>query len=60
MFDSDHSFSIDQCGEVDQISEHAAVLIPFYFLPLVILLGIVAKNVMNMIRRRLHNNRLVL
>jgi len=60
VFDSDHSFSIDQCGEVDQISEHAAVLIPFYFLPLVILLGIVAKNVMNKIRRRLHNNRLVL
>ena len=49
MFDSDHSFSIDQCGKVDQISEHAAVLIPFYFLPIVILFGIVTKEVITKI-----------
>jgi len=45
VFNKDHHFSIDQCGDVDQISEHAAVLIPFYFLPLIILLGLISKEI---------------
>ena len=58
MFDSDHSFSIDQCGNVDQISEHAAVLIPFYFLPLIILFGLITQKTLVKVKTRL-NNRLV-
>ena len=58
MFDSDHSFSIDQCGNVDQISEHAAVLIPFYFLSLIILFGFVAKEVITKMRGRTVHTRL--
>ena len=60
MFDSDHSFCIDQCGKVDQISEHAAVLIPFYFLPIIILFGLVGKEVATKVKRlHLCNSRLV-
>ncbi|XP_065908085.1 uncharacterized protein [Dysidea avara] len=51
VFDSDHSFCIDQCGKVDQISEHAAVLIPFYFLPIIILFGLVGKEVATKVKR---------
>jgi len=50
VFNKDHSFSIDKCGNVDQISEHAAVLIPFYFLPLMILFGLVAKEVFTKVK----------
>jgi len=50
-------FSIDQCGEVDKISEHATVLIPFYFLPLFILLGIVAKKFVAEMKQRISNAR---
>ena len=45
MFNSDHSLSIDQCGQVDTISEHAAMLIPFYFFPLIILLVIITRKI---------------
>ena len=55
VFNKDHSFSIDQCGNVDQISEHAAVLIPFYFLPLIILFGLVAKEIYGRIKTVLKN-----
>ncbi|XP_065908083.1 uncharacterized protein [Dysidea avara] len=55
VFDSDHSFSIDQCGNVDQISEHAAVLIPFYFLPMIILFGLIAKETIDRVKTMLHN-----
>ena len=58
MFDSDHSFSIDQCGNVDQISEHAAVLIPFYFLLIIILFGLIAKEIVSRVKTAL-NKRLV-
>ena len=54
VFDSDHSFSIDQCGNVDQISEHAAVLIPFYFLPIIILFGFAAKEVYKKVKGKCH------
>ena len=54
MFNKDHSFSIDQCGNVDQIGEHAAVLIPFYFLPLIILIGLVAREIASRVITRLH------
>ena len=59
MFDSDHSFSIDQCGNVDQISEHAAVLIPFYFLPMIILFGLIAKETIDRVKTMLHNRLVV-
>ena len=37
MFNGDNSLNTDQYGQVDTISEHAAMLIPFYFVPLIIL-----------------------
>ena len=45
MLNSEHSFSIDHCGQVDTISEHAATLIPLYFFPLIILLVIITRMV---------------
>ena len=36
---------IDHCGQVDTISEHAAMLIPFYFFPLIILLVIITRKI---------------
>ena len=45
MFNSDHSWSIDHCGQVDAISEHAAMLIPFYFFPLIILLVTITRKI---------------
>ena len=45
MFNSDHSLSIDHCGQVNTISEHAAMLIPFYFFLLIILLVIITRKV---------------
>ena len=36
MLNSDHPLNIDHCGKVDITSEHAAMLI-FYFFPLIIL-----------------------
>ena len=45
VFNSDHSLSIDHCGQVDTISEHAAMLIPFYFFPLIILLVIITRKI---------------
>ena len=59
MFDSDHSFSIDQCGNVDQISEHAAVLIPLYFLPIVLLFGFVAKEIFTKVKGIRHDTLVV-
>jgi len=32
---------IDECGNINQISDHAALLIPFYYAPLVLLLIVV-------------------
>ena len=29
---------IDECGEVNRISEHVAMMIPFYYIPLLLLL----------------------
>ncbi|XP_065909021.1 uncharacterized protein [Dysidea avara] len=55
VFDSDHSFSIDQCGNVDQISEHAAVLIPFYFLPLMTSFVLIAKEIISRVKTVLSN-----
>ena len=45
MFNSDHSLSIDHCGQVDTISEHAAMLIPLYFFPLIILSVIITRKI---------------
>ena len=45
MFNGDHSLSTDQYGQVDTISEHAAMLIPFYFFPLIILLVIITRKI---------------
>ena len=45
MLNSDYSFSIDHCGQVDTISEHAAMLIPFYFFPLIILMVIITRMI---------------
>jgi len=38
VFDTAHSFEVDECGEVESFSEHAIMLIPFYFTPLIILI----------------------
>ena len=40
VFGADHSFSIDQCGHVDTISIHVAILTPFYYFPVVVLCGV--------------------
>ena len=45
VFTSDQSFSIDKCGQVDAISGHAAILIPFYFFPLIILFVIITTKI---------------
>jgi len=45
VFTSDQSFSIDKCGQVDAISGHAAILIPFYFFPLIILFVIITRKI---------------
>ena len=29
---------IDECGEVNEISEHVAMMVPFYYIPLLLLL----------------------
>ena len=29
---------IDECGEVNTISEHVAMMVPFYYIPLLLLL----------------------
>ncbi|XP_065913374.1 uncharacterized protein [Dysidea avara] len=44
-FDSHHSFSIDKCGEVDRMSEHATMLVPFYFFPLLIIFILILKEI---------------
>ncbi|XP_065906418.1 uncharacterized protein [Dysidea avara] len=41
VFDVSHSFEIDECGEVKSLSEHAAILIPFYYIPLIMLIVLV-------------------
>ena len=29
---------IDECGEINEISEHVAMMVPFYYIPLLLLL----------------------
>ncbi|XP_065907815.1 uncharacterized protein [Dysidea avara] len=41
VFDASHSFEINECGEVESLSEHAAILIPFYYIPLIMLIVLV-------------------
>ena len=45
MYGADHSFSIDQCGHVDTISTHVAILTPFYYFPVVVLCVVVVVKI---------------
>ena len=38
LFSDDHTFNVDQCGQVIEMSKHAILLIPLYYIPLVLLL----------------------
>lgn len=33
----------DECGKITNLSEHAAILVPFYYLPLLILILLIMK-----------------
>ena len=35
---------IDSCGKIINISEHAAMMVPFYYLPLLVLILLLAKR----------------
>ena len=37
-FKQQHFELIDECGQVNTISEHVAMMIPFYYIPLLLLL----------------------
>ena len=41
VFGTGHSFEIDECGEVESLSELAAILIPFYYAPLILLMVLI-------------------
>ena len=41
IFGNDHSFSINQCGQVTTISEQAVILTLLYYFPLVVLIVLV-------------------
>jgi len=58
MFGVDHSFSIDQCGHVDTISTHVAILTPFYYFPVVVLCGVLGVKISDKIKA-LYSTRLV-
>jgi len=59
VFGADHSFSIDQCGHVDTISTHVAILTPFYYFPLALLCVVTAMKITMKIKK-LYSTRLVL
>ena len=56
-FGADHSFSIDQCGHVDTISTHVAILTPFYYFPVMILCGLIVVKITSKIQE-LYSTRL--
>ena len=41
VLENNHSFDINQCGQVTGISEQAIILTPLYYFPLVILIALV-------------------
>ena len=43
------NYDIDHCGDVNTISKYAAILIPFYYFPLVILVIVIIKKIANRI-----------
>ena len=47
MFGQKVTFDIDQCGHVNVISNYAAMLIPLYYFPLVILILLIIKKILN-------------
>ncbi|XP_065904297.1 uncharacterized protein [Dysidea avara] len=50
VYGADHSFSIDQCGHVDTISTHVAILTPFYYFPVVMLCVVVVVKIIAKIK----------
>jgi len=36
---------VDHCGNVDSLSEHAAMLVPFYYLPLLVFVVLIVKKI---------------
>ena len=40
---------VDDCGNVNALSEHAAMLVPFYYLPLLVLIVILIKKIVDKI-----------
>ena len=43
---------VDDCGNVNALSEHAAMLVPFYYLPLLVLVVLLIKKVVNKLQLR--------
>ena len=42
LINGDHTLSVTECGIVTTMSKHAILLIPFYYIPVVLLLVLVA------------------
>ena len=53
MFTDSTRSHIDDCGKFNSISEHAAMLVLFYYLPLVILMTILLKKVCTLLYGRI-------
>ena len=45
---------IDECGEVNTVSEHVAMMIPFYYIPLLLLLIVLVVKLAVKIKARYH------
>ena len=43
--DSDFKNLTDECGKINNLNEHATILIPFYYLPLLIPILLVVKMI---------------
>jgi len=53
MFTASSRSHIDDCGKFSSISDHAAMLVPFYYLPLIILMTILLKKVCTLLYGRI-------
>jgi len=50
---------VDDCGNVDTLSEHAAMLVPFYYLPLLVFAVLIIKKIFDKTQPRFRGKRSV-
>ena len=63
MFKTDSNIEeslVDDCGNVDTLSEHAAMLVPFYYLPLLLFAVLIIKKIFDKTQPRFSGKRSVL